>query len=258
MKIGTTAFMTRASLGLVSLLYSGTIYPASNQKLTISVSQFCPFMCIQGDQVGGFTVDLLKLIFPDKLTFQEFPWARGVAEANSGGVDGILAPAKAEAPNLIFPKLEIAWQEECFYKRRDSDWRYTDYTSFKHQKILVFRGWSFQKKLMAHFGSENYRVIFQDMNFDSRYMPRAIGMIRRARVNAFWQESSVFKYYAKHHPGKTDHLTSAGCIDKHALFIAFTPTKPLQSKNLAKQYDEGISKLKQSGAWSKVLSNYGL
>lgn len=224
-------------------------------EFVVGISEYCPFMCTESE--SGFTVDTIKAIFP-KARFVPLPWSTSVAQVRKGKIQGIMAPAKSEVPDLIYPEEEVASQNECFYTHRDNPWRYRDFDSFKGASTLVFNGWSHEKMLNEHFGKEAYQNLFHSIRWDEKLTQRSLSMLAKKRIDAFWFESSMFGYFAANNPEKTADLINAGCIETHPLYIGFSPKNEALSKQLAEHYDRKIQQLRTSGELQAILDRYNV
>jgi len=85
--------------------------------IKIAAIDWCPQICLDVDK-PGYTVDLIKEVFKDSkytLVIDVFPWTRAIQLVSNGHYDALLAPAKKEAPNLIFPDIAVGYQQMCFF-----------------------------------------------------------------------------------------------------------------------------------------------
>ena len=75
------------------------------ETIKIAAIDWCPQICIN-EESPGYTVELIKKIFQNSeytVNIDIFPWTRAIKYVSEGRYDALLAPAKKEAPHLIFP-----------------------------------------------------------------------------------------------------------------------------------------------------------
>lgn len=79
------------------------------ETLKIASIDWCPQIC-PGQTKAGYVTDTVKKVFeggPYQLSIKQYPWSRAILLVRTGKAHALLAPAKAEAPDLVFPVNEI-------------------------------------------------------------------------------------------------------------------------------------------------------
>ncbi len=248
---------------LVVLLCLPVVHAAGPNPVEINVgfAEACPHMCPY-DQHKGFTVDIARAALEPKgwrLSFVALPWARVVAKANAGSLHAAISTGKKESPQLIYPQLELATQEDCFFGRRNDSWTPQGSSSFLERKTIVFKGWVLEDDYKAVLGETGYKRSFEEFSIDENYIERVIQLVIRHRMDAFWSDSTVFKYYAaRARNADLVNIKKLGCVSKQNLYIGFSPAHPDLTKRLTKDFDAGMERLRETGELNRILGRYGL
>lgn len=250
---------------LLPLLLANTMEatPAADAGplLRFGYSEACPHMCPEGER-QGFTTDIVRSIYQRRgyrVQFVALPWARAAADALSGELDGVLSAGKAETPQLLFPRAEIATQQDCFIGRAGDPWQAGDLASFVGRRTIVFSGWVHEGAFREALGNERYRQQFMHFSIDARYPQRVTDMVKRHRADAFWMDINVYAWYRKTRPElMNDQLRNMGCVSAQPLYLALSPARPERARHLGDTFDAGMAELRASGELKQILSAYGL
>jgi ABC-type amino acid transport substrate-binding protein len=125
------------SIQIILLLFLST--NGLCQTITIATIDWCPFICPNSKERPGLLVEYTKAIFERQgyqIEFKSYPWTRTIKMTKNGTVDAALAPAKSEAPDLIYPESNIGVQRFCFFKRKDDPWKYENPESITDKAIV--------------------------------------------------------------------------------------------------------------------------
>jgi polar amino acid transport system substrate-binding protein len=234
----------------------------SSEELTFGYTEACPHMCPDNDD-KGFTRDITKAVlekYGHKVKFEAMPWFRAVNFANKGTLSGIICTGKEESPLLLYPEEEHGIQNDCFYGSVSDDWRPTDMSSFLRRKTIIFKGWMHEKSYMEKLGTDKYFKTFIEFSLEGDYTNRAMRMVEGGRVDAFWSDATVFKYFLSKNnlEHKWKKIKQLGCIKRQKLFMGISPKYPELATKINKQFDEGMIELRKSGELDKIMNKYGL
>lgn len=233
---------------------------AEKPLIKLGYADACPHMCVGGNK-PGFTAEISQTIFKDygyKVELVALPWARVVQNTNSGVLHGALSTGKGESPLLLYPEMELATQTDCFYGLKSDSWKPQGITSFKGRKSIIFRGWVFDipyKKILG----KDYQRYFEELSIDKTYTDRAIELVERGRMDAFWSDATVYSYYLskkqlKEHPT----IKQLGCVHKQNLYLGFSPKHSKLAKTLMPLFDKGMKEIRKDGRLDMILKRYGL
>jgi len=219
-----------------------------------------PPQLIQDQKERGYIGDIIEHIFKDgpyTLVIKTYPWSRAIALVKSGEVDALLAPAKVEAPELLYPVQEVGMQRMCFVTKSGSTFQYTGTDSLKGMRIGYAQDTSVSQELTAYMFQHSEQ--FHTMPYNGQYIDRSLGKLALGRLDAF-----LFTYnstvYELQKLGKFGFYRMAGCDYSAKVFLAFTPQAKLHNKikRLSNFFDQKMLQLKNSGKLQPIMDNYGL
>jgi polar amino acid transport system substrate-binding protein len=245
------------------LISSLTGYGAiqDSPSLRFGYSEACPHMC-PNEVSKGFVTDIVRVIYESrgyKVSFVSLPWARATSYVLHGKLDGMLSASKLEVPQMVFPNLEVAMQNDCFIGRYSDAWQPSGLSSFIGRRTLVFKGWFHETNYIKALGKEKYRKFFISIPLDQRYPSRAVKMIKRQRVESFWMDENVYEYYRRNLPiMQKSKLRNLGCVAQQKLYLAISPAHRGHANMLAQKFDQGMTEIRNSGELVTILSRYGL
>ncbi len=111
----------------------------AKEVVSVAAIDWCPQLCPEEER-AGYVIDIVKAVFRDseyQLDISYYPWSRAIFLAETGKLDALLSPAKAEAPALLYPGEEVGIQRMCFFTRADSDWQYQGVHSLADKQIGI-------------------------------------------------------------------------------------------------------------------------
>ncbi|MEX0298941.1 MAG: substrate-binding periplasmic protein [Kordiimonas sp.] len=249
---------------IVPLLLSATSHAAEDENTepsySLSVAQlnWCPQICPRGKD-AGYIIDIVREVFEGtnfNLNYQtmSYPVARGRTER--GEIDALLAPAKMEAPSLLYPTQPVGFQRVCFYTLADSLWTYTGETSLADLTIGIAIDISLEE-IHDYVQKHENQFVFQAES--KRYIEESIRMLEIGRLDTFvFNENSVLYYIRKQK--WHDQIRLAGCVSKAPVFMAFSPALEgtLKSRTAIQHLDRKILEMKKNGTMMKIMNRYGL
>ena len=244
-------FLSMASLAL-------SIGPGLAASIRITVTEWCPYMCTATEQ-RGFATDVVDAAFRSQGHEAEFvalPWLRALERTRTGQTDGSLAPAKAEAPNLIYPELPVGHQQMCFFTQHDQAWRYDGVRSLTAIRLGFLTNLSLpglMDYLADNRGSDRVQPISDD-----QFMRKNFYKIDHRRIDALIDDQNVVYYYMQKNGMSRSKYRVAGCLGGEPIYLGLTPTRPVESARLAAIYESGLQSIKLSGELATILRAYGL
>jgi len=230
----------------------------SNKHIAIASIDWCPYICAGNEQKPGILTEYVQQIFKDTgytISFTTMPWARAIHETHSGNFLALLAPAKEEAPGLVFPNLSLGYQTMCMFTREDDPWQYNGIPSLKGRRIVHVIG-AFPASLEQARGS----AIFYPISYDSEtFVDRSLKMVLNKRTDTLLSPYYSTQDYINR-KGLNDHIKTAGCAQQQALYLAFTPLDKEKKKveKLTVLFDQKIAELEKIQTFEKLLKRYGL
>ena len=245
---------------LLALLIPLLLLPNFVRSETINMAaiDWCPQLC-SDNKKPGYIKDIVYTIFaesPYQLKIDIFPWSRAIKYVRSGKYQVLLSPAKAEAPDLIYPKNEVGLQRMCFFTWSDSTWQYQGNSSLKNLEIGMAVDTSIGKLNTYFINNKNQ---FQLMPYNDSYLNNSLKKLKARRIDTF-----IFTLNSTLYHLNTNDLQNvyspAGCVSSEKIYMAFTPN--LRQKEMVTSainyFDEKMKQLKGSQQLKQIMSKYGL
>lgn len=232
--------------------------PARADAFNITITEWCPYMCTAAGP-RGFTTDIVEAAFKSQgheVNFRALPWLRALDLTRKGETDGSLAPAKAEAPDFIFPDIPVSHQQMCFFTRADHSWSYEGVRSLAAIRLGFLANLSLpgvMDYIQAHQGSNRVQPIPDD-----QFMTKNFKKIDHGRIDALIDDRNVVYYYMQQQKIEDSTYRLAGCLDDEPIYLGLTPAHPEKSARLAKIYQRGFQAIEASGELSRILTSYGV
>ncbi|MCP4351526.1 MAG: transporter substrate-binding domain-containing protein [Desulfobacterales bacterium] len=249
--------MKRILIALLSCLFLLIgIESACAETLKIASIDWCPQLC-SGKKYAGYVTDTVKTIFkksPYELEIKTYPWSRSIYMVRNGDAHALLAPARAEAPDLLYPENKIGIQRMCFFTKAGSEWKYSGIESLKDLQIGIATDSSVEE--LNSYISQNKRQ-FQFMPYNNTYVEKSLKKLDKGRFDTF-----LFTYnttmYKMRELGKK--VRPAGCVSSANIYMAFSPDKSQTARiqRMMKYFDEKMSELKRSGKIGQIMNSYSL
>jgi polar amino acid transport system substrate-binding protein len=242
---------------LVFILDYSNIY-AYSESINVAWIPWCPWMC-DSNVKSGFSVEVLENIFKHeniRIQLQKYSWPVAIHEVRLGRVMGILAPAKLEAPDFIFPTEPIAYQNMCFYVKANFNWVYKDFESLKNISIAIQQGANYPSLMNYIYKNiENEGKIYNI----STEEPFPIGFknLLNNRYHSFVIDQSTADYYLKNN-NLDNNFKKAGCLESEYLYFALTPKFKEKSIRISKLFDKYMEIFKHTKEYQRLLKKYSI
>jgi len=234
------------------------IQTAQAKTVKIAAIDWCPQICIN-ETKPGYTVELIKKIFEDSeytIEIDIFPWTRAIKYVSEGRYDALLAPAKKEAPHLIFPDFPVGYQEMCFFTDVKNTWQYKNEQSLQGMQIGIANDTSIEE-LNGYI--QKHPEHFQFQPYHERFVAQNVHKLFKKRIDAF-----IFTKNTTLHELKKENvhnkIRNAGCVSKAEIFIAFTPITPKKTyiTNVMNYFNNRMAILVKSGDIKIIHDKYGI
>lgn len=230
----------------------------AQQTITVAAIDWCPQICHDTKQ-KGYILDIATEIFDQSgitLNVKIVPWSRAIEMTKSGLAYALLAPAKPEAPSLLYPEHPIGYQQICFFAHRLAAWRYETETDLAGKRIGIAHDVSVPS--LESF-IERYPYNFHFQPYHENFIEHNVRMVIRGRLDAFlFTRKSLF--YTLQKLGFEKDIKEVGCLPQEAIYMAFSPKadKAETVVHLRAIFDKGMVRLQQTGRLGRILASYGL
>ncbi|MGI9451419.1 MAG: substrate-binding periplasmic protein [Geminicoccaceae bacterium] len=231
--------------------------PASADVFTVTITEWCPYMCT-GQTKRGFTTDIVDAAFRSQgheVAFKALPWLRALDHTRRGETDASLAPAKAEAPDFIYPTVPVSHQQMCFFTRPDQEWHYESPLSLPAIRFGFLANLSLPG-IMDYVGAKRGTDRVQPIA-DKQFMKKNFKKIDSGRIDALIDDRNVVSYYMVREDIEPDAYRVAGCLQNEPIYLGMSPTRPDKAMRMTSIYVRGLLAIKQSGELDRILASYG-
>lgn len=234
------------------------VQTAQAETIKVAAIDWCPQICNDKDN-PGYTVDLIKKIFQDSkytLKIDIFPWTRAIKYVSEGKYDALLAPAKKEAPHLIFPNFPVGFQQMCFFTDAKNTWKYKNEQSLQGMQIGIAIDTSIEE-LNAYI--QKHPEQFQYQPYHERFLAQNVNKLLKKRIDAFLFTKNTTIYELKNED-TYNKIRNAGCVSKAEIFIAFTPIaiKKAGINKIIKFFNQRMAALVKSDDIQTIHHKYGI
>jgi polar amino acid transport system substrate-binding protein len=243
---------------LIILFVMFHIQIAHAETLKVAAIDWCPQICVNETR-PGYTVELITKIFQDSeyiLDIDIFPWTRAIKYVSDGTYDALLAPAKKEAPHLVFPIFPVGYQRMCFFTDVNNAWRYENKESLKGMEIGLANDTSIEE--LNDYIKKNPEQ-FHYQPYHERFVAQNAGKVLKKRIDAFIFTNNTTVYELKNEK-LHNKIRSAGCVSEAEIFLAFTPKdkKKQQITKMINDFNNRMAILIKTGEINKLHQKYGI
>jgi len=230
----------------------------SAETLHIRADFWMPY---NGDPVAehpGFAVELAKAIFEPqgiKVDYQTMPWVESLEAAREGKIDGVIgASPGTETKGLTIPAEPIGQPRVVVLVRKDNPWKFENVASLKTVRLGVVDGYAYWDALDEYIkaGSAPKVVTFKG---DTPLID-GLTQLNEGKIDALPETMAVFVWTVKGMGMSPSNFRIVHTHQNEPIYIAFSSTP--KGVAYAKNFDEGITKLRASGALEKLLKAYGM
>ena len=170
-------------------------------------------------------------------------------------MDAILASAKNEAEDLIYPQSHIGVQQFCFFTLSDSLWLYEKPESLIERKIIYP-----QDALPGEISHmiDNAKSTYKKP-YERTFLSNAIKLVKHNRYDTILMTKySMVDYLNKNN--LSDQFKLTGCVASQKIYLAFSPNqkKTKSIKQWIEIFEKEITQLKKLNYSQKLLKKYQL
>ena len=256
--------LKRVALACVLCLPAAIPAPAEEVKkpLRIASIDWCPQLCQDGEageRLEGYIMDTVRHLFRDspyELQVDVLPWSRAIGYTRIGRAHALLSPARAEAPDLVYPEQEIGNQRMCFFALSSNPWQFDGPASLEGHLTGIAADTSIEELNDFIQGRED---LFNFSTYGPHYLRNSLNMLRLKRVNSF-----LFTYnstiYAARRFGMDRDIRVAGCVSLAKVYMAFSPHPDLAADvaEMRAFFDAAMAKFRAEGRVAPLMERYGL
>ncbi|NVK26016.1 MAG: ABC transporter substrate-binding protein [Gammaproteobacteria bacterium] len=223
----------------------------------IAEIDWCPQICSNSNEYRGYISEILDEVVKGvdgHFIHTEYPWSRAIKNVLQGVSIALSAPAKNEAPNLIYPAVPIGIQKMCFFVKKEASWQYTGVNSLKGVVVGIASDTSIEE---LNSYAKRYPESFQYQPYHERFIGQNVKKLNKNRIDTFiFTRNSTI--YELNKLGIADKYKIAGCVSSAPVYIAFSPAKSMRniSIELSKSFDLRMLQLIHNKKVDEILSKY--
>lgn len=255
MTIGTIKnLLTRC---LLATVFCMVFVVNADTKISLAVTERCPYICAENAVNQGVLIDIVKSIFNKtdvQVEIQYFPMKRAMHMLNNNGVEGVIGILQRNAPRLVYPEKSIGQVQYLMYKSEKSDWLYTGLNSLKSQILGVEVGKSYgivDSYIQRH--AKDKHLIYQ--HYGESSTANLIKLLENGYIDILLEDKNILDFHTKNMTnGK---LKQGGTIPSDHLYIGFSPSNN-QAQEFADLVTSGLIDMRKTGELAKILATYGL
>lgn len=244
--------------GPLILLLWGT--QVNSETIILKSEKWCPFACEPTSSTKskdfGYIVEITKIIFERKghnIDYQIDSWTNSIESARNGSTTAVVALSRNEAPDFIFPTINMGSNKECFYVNPADKWEYLTLENLKDRKIGISDNYVYSAELTSYFRDHSERV---SKGIGSDALMTSLDNLKAKKIDTVVENPFVFNYSTENKKIR-DNFVEAGCTEGDPLYVAFSP-KNQRSKEFAKILADGIEDLRKDGTLGKIITKYSL
>lgn len=244
---------------LIMILLSFLTKQAKADEINLSSDFWCPYTCEPESSMPGFMIEIAQEVFKKHghtIKYQKLSWARALADARVGRIDGAVGASRKEVDGFVIPQVASGNLLNYFYTLSSDPWFYVDEKSLNKKTFAVINGYSYGAVVDKFI--EKKHPSFKSMAGDD-VLTRVIQMTTTKRIDGFIEDPAVLNYSLKKRNIKSSDfkIASPNMATDPELYIAFSPKKP-NSKEYARLLDEGMNDLRKSGKLKEILNKYSV
>jgi polar amino acid transport system substrate-binding protein len=228
--------------------------------ITIRADYWPPFNGEPKNVKAGYMIEVLREIFGPlghTIDYQLLSWDESLAAVRQGKFSAVVGANHEDAPGFIYPTEPLGVSATGFFVRSGNPWRYEGTKSLETVRLGVIEAYSYNDELDEYIRTNRKSGRIVESSGDTA-LAALIRMLQTGQVDVVAEDPSVMMFNLMDAKVPAGDVVARGMTEeKQQLYVAFSPALPM-SKTYARQFDEGIRKLRQSGKLGQILSRYGI
>lgn len=256
-------FLTAALPALSVILWGSagagllaSVQPARADIIELRADHWCPFNCSPDSPHPGLMVELARealALFGHEVRYGNLSWTRSLSQVQSGAVNGIIGPDLYKISNLIFSAPMILHQKGIAFRSGEAR-PITGPEDLEGLQLGAIQDYRHAPSLAQYIARHKADPTRVQLLSGEDGAGRNLRKLMSQRIDLVLEERSVLIYTARS-LGLADQVEILPYGEVSALHIGFSPA--LESSRLyARQFDEGLAYLQQSGRYQDILASY--
>lgn len=252
-------FLLPALAALTWLVSGVAAAQAQGQQLVVQADQWCPYNCKPGAAQPGYAIEILQAVFEPgiKIKYEVVPWDRAMYQTQQGDAGAVVAATQrqVDAYGLLTGQETVGNSNDCLYVAAANQKKISRPQDLDTlNSVAIVSGYTYAGDFNAWLGRpENKgKIVVQRGEAPAEANARNLALGRLDGVIENYQVMSHIIY----NQGLGHDLAATICQKQTPIYIAFSP-KLANVRQIVKQFDDGVAKLRQSGQLAKILARYG-
>ena len=243
------------SLFLALLVSASTFFNlCAAETVKLAIGDWEPYTSAtnpKGKLLEKVVTEAFKLEGVD-VVYEYFPWKRSFANVENGDSDGTFPWNRTPERESLFyiPKTSLIKDEAVFFHLKSKPFDWKELEDLKKYSVGVTVG-NKEEKLFQELGIKAEAVPTEAMNF-KKILAGRIDVYQTSKVVGYATIRSLFT------PQEAQLFTNHPKPAKEAEYFLLFSKKTANGKALADRFDAGMKKLKDSGAYKKILAEYDM
>ena len=245
-------------VGVIAVL-GGFHSPARADVLTLRADEWCPYNCAPGSENPGYMLEIateIGKLYGHTIDYKQLSWARAIEETRDGKHVGIIAAAQSDAEGFIFPDQSFGVSELVYITRKDVAFTYNGIQSLDGKSIGVVQDYTYAEELNDYIKKYSKDIKKVQVAAGDNALETNIRKLEAGRVDIIVEDLNVLSQKLKQ-LAKTDSFNVSKSPEKLDLYFGFSPKNP-KSPEYAKEFSEGLTKIRASGKLAEIMAKYGL
>ena len=131
---------------LIVILFSFFTIQIKADEINLGADLWCPYTCEPGSSLPGFMIEIAQEVFKKHghtIKYQNLSWARALADARIGRIDGAVGASRKEVVGFMIPQIANGNLLNYFYTLSTDPWFYKDEKSLYKKTFAVINGYSY-------------------------------------------------------------------------------------------------------------------
>ncbi|MGI0115371.1 substrate-binding periplasmic protein [Zooshikella sp. RANM57] len=243
-------------LTLLNLLYCLLLPLNANSKVD-SIEVICdiwpPYQTINNNQVGGFSTEIIKLVFKrlnvKVKKIRNYPWKRAITMIEKGEIDALYSAnfTKDRTNFAYYPDEMIIVSPWFLWIKEEDNLKFNSLTDLSGKSIGVVRGYSYTKEFWQYI--KNNSIYKEAVNDEQNF-----SMLNAGRVDFISAELGNGLYTIQKLGLSNIKALTKKPIKVDGLYIIFN--KKTIPKPFVKQFSKELKSLKQEPIYQFIYNQY--
>ncbi len=231
---------------------------AGADTIVLAADPWCPYNCEPGGERPGFMVGVAREAlepYGHTIEYRSIAWARALAQAEAGTINGVIGAIPEEAPTFVFGS-PIGTYEDTVVFRKGEAFEVNSPDDLSGLRIGAINGYEYYGPVSQYIDKHrNDRTLVQYASGDDA-LSINLRKLAAGRLDLVAEVRAVLDYRIAE-LGLESALEIVRADPQSDLYIAFSPA--LETSGLyVSQLSEGVARLRESGRYQEILGAYGL